>query len=126
MVYLFIEGEEGLEQLGVVVEVSDTCELLNAVHGHHAAAYVDALDTQTGRHDGTDGAATRTVVPDYDVLNEHSSHRRDVFQEGPGDTVGGIALVVVGLEHYSLVDSGHVFLLVLLTVVGVHSMGHVG
>ena len=45
MVNVFVVWEESNEKVGVMVKVGDPCKFFDGVHGHHAAANVDALDS---------------------------------------------------------------------------------
>ena len=77
---------------------------------------------------GTARCITRCITPlrraslsPITLRKEHHS-----LEQGGRDSIGGIALVHVVLQHQAAVELGLVLRVMLVSIVGVHCMAHVG
>ena len=74
---------------------------------------------------GADGGAAGAVVAHTELLNRNIRPASQLPHKETAHAIGGVALVVVGLDHHAGVHRGAVQALVLGGVVGVHRVGHV-
>lgn len=126
MVDLLIVLIEAEEEVAVVGPIEHSSSLADRVHAPHRRTHVHGLNSCLAGHDGTDGGSAGRVILHYELLQRHALLFGHDLQEGGRDQIGGIALVVVDLGDYSLVDAYIVGRVVLLGVVGMDCMGHVG
>jgi len=96
------------------------------MHSELRCTNVDRLDSCLGGHHWSNGRTAKRVVPHDELLDRHASLGSEHFKHTGADRVSHVPLIRIDLQNDSLLDLGHMLALVLLTVVGVDSVGHIG
>ena len=98
-------------------------QFTNRMHGKGRQPDVDRAHTQVAGGNRPDGRTTAHVAAHHKALHRHFFGHAQVAEEPGGFAVGGVALVVVHLDHRPGVQLGPVVAVVLVGVVGVHAVG---
>lgn len=123
LLVVLIEAEE---EVAVVGPIEHSASLTDGVHAPHRRAHVHSLNSSLAGHDGPDGASAGRVILHHEFLQGDAFLFGHDLEEGGGDQIGCVALVVVDLGDHSLVDAYIVSGVVFFGVVGMDCMGHVG
>jgi len=98
-------------------------QLANRMHGEGRQADVDGAHAQLAGGDRADRRATAHVAASDEALHRHLVFQAEMAEEAGGFAAGGIALVVVHLDHRAGVELRTVVAVVLVRIVRVNGVG---
>ena len=113
-----------IEQVKGMLNILGTASLSNTVHGPLWSANISRSDSSGGQ-DRPNCASTATVVLHNEFLDGDLVAVRQFSDEEACPSGSGIALIVVCLDDWSLMNLGAVFILMEACVVRMNSVSHV-
>src|SRR5690606_21277962 len=115
--------EERGQHLLQIFHILHPRQLADRVHGEGRRSYVDGTHTQTTGGDGPYGAAAAHVAAHHEGLHRYLGLLAQMAEQGRGFAGGGVALVVVDLDHRTGIELRAVIAVMTVGIVGVDAMG---